>query len=93
MILGIFRISGHSMMPVLKPNDKIVISSLPYFFSQPKVGDVILLRYNGKILVKRIAEISNAKLLVVGDNKKDSLKTNPIERNDILGKVILSLNS
>ncbi|OGH49099.1 MAG: signal peptidase I [Candidatus Levybacteria bacterium RIFCSPLOWO2_02_FULL_41_11] len=91
MIFGIFRISGHSMMPHLKPNDRIIISSISYLLKNPQIGDVVIFRYNNKTLIKRIVRISNGEFCVGGDNRKDSLKINAIERNDILGKVILKL--
>ncbi len=76
------------MMPALKPNDRVIVSSLPYLFLKPKIGDVVVFRYNGEVLVKRIVRIENGKFSLEGDNKSDSLKTEPIERKDILGKVM-----
>lgn len=89
MIFGIFRISGHSMMPTLKLGDRVVASSIPYLFSKPKIGDIVLFKYRDKIMVKRIKKLENRKIIVAGDNSSDSLKTEPIERSQILGKVII----
>lgn len=88
MIFGLFRISGHSMLPKLKPDDRVIVSSIPYLFSKPQVGDVIVFKYNSSNMVKRIAKIESEKYIVSGDNKNDSLKIEPIELADILGKVI-----
>lgn len=85
------------MMPVLKPNDPVIVSSIPYLFTKPKKSDIIAFRYNnkprtggvrGKVLVKRIDKISSDRVLVSGDNKVDSLTTEPISKREILGKVI-----
>lgn len=89
MILGIYKISGHSMLPYLTPGDRVFVSSIPFLFSKPKIGDVVVLAKDGKMLIKRIVRILNKKYYLEGDNKSDSLKIEPIERNQILGKVIM----
>lgn len=91
MIFGIFRISGHSMMPVFKPNDRVIVSSIPYIFSKPRIRDVVVFRYNDKMLVKRIIKVSNNLFEIRGDNKNDSLDVNSVKRDKILGKVIFKL--
>ena len=93
MIFGIFRISGHSMIPTLKPRDRVIVSSIPYFFSSPKIGDIIVFKYNNKIIIKRIKKFENGKIIVAGDNSSDTLKIVPIEGDFILGKVIFILNT
>ena len=91
MILGIFRISGHSMLPALKPNDRVVVSSIPYILFKPKKGDVVVFKFNSKTMVKRIEKIDHGKIFVEGDNKNDSLKLGHISEIEILGKVIYTL--
>lgn len=76
------------MLPRLNPNDRVIISSIPYFFSKPKIGDIILFEYNKKTMIKKISKISGDRVQVRGENKSDSLKLNNIEMNQILGKVI-----
>lgn len=88
MLLRVFKISGHSMMPTLKPNDKVLVSSIPYYISPPKVGDIVVFKYGKKFLIKKIAKIEKERYLVEGENKDDSLKIGKIERSDIVGKVI-----
>ena len=77
------------MLPTLKPGDRVIVSSLPYFFSKPRAGDVIVFRYNKKMMIKRIKKIENKKIFVEGDSNRDSLKIEPIGRNQILGRVII----
>ena len=91
MVFGIFRISGHSMMPYLKPYDRIIVSSIPYYFSKPKIGDIIVFKYNSKTMIKRIKKLENGKITVAGDNISDSLKIELVELGDILGKVLWAL--
>ena len=81
------------MLPKFKPDDRIIASSIPYLFSKPRAGDVIVFRYNNKIMVKRIKKFEGEKIIVAGDNISDSLKIKQVIRNDILGKVILILNT
>lgn len=89
MIIGIFKISGHSMLPTLKPNDRVIISS--FFFSHPKVNDIIVFKLKNKPLVKRIKKIENNKIFIDGDNKEDSLKVRCITRSEIIGKVFYKM--
>lgn len=85
-----FRVSGHSMKPLLSSGNKIIVSSLPYIFGKPKVGDVIAFCNDGKFIVKRIKEIKNGSLRVQGDNKQDSKDFGWIKNAEILGKMIYS---
>lgn len=88
MILGIFTIFGHSMLPVLHPSDRVLVSFIPYYFSTPKKGDIVLFKKNGMLIVKRIVKSENGKISVAGDNKKDSLYNSTVRRKDIVGKMI-----
>lgn len=76
------------MEPIIFNGEHVLISSIPFLFSKPKVGNIIAFKKNKKIFVKRIAKISGEKYFVKGDNKKDSLDIGWIERKVILGKVI-----
>ncbi len=87
-----FKVSGHSMIPTFKEGQEILISSLPYFFSSPKVGDIIAFKDKEKFITKRIREVSKDRVLVKGDNTKDSKEYGWINRKKIIGKVILKLN-
>lgn len=94
MIFGILRILGHSMMPYLTPEDRVLISSLPYLFSKPKIGDIVSFRESstGEILLKRIVKISGDKYFLRGDNQsdsKDSRQFGFVKNNQIIGKIIL----
>lgn len=88
MLLGKFKVSGHSMEPVIKSGQEIIISGLPYLFSSPKKNDVVAFKEKQKFIVKRIKKIENGKYKVSGDNKKDSKEFGWIERKTIIGKVI-----
>ncbi len=79
------------MLPKFSPDDIIIVSTLPYLFTSPKVGDVILFKKNGKNFLKRIRNIQEKKIAVQGDNKKDSLVVSDIEKKDIIGKILIKL--
>jgi signal peptidase I len=89
MIFGILRVSGHSMLPKIKPRDLIIVSSIPYIFSEPKIGDTVLFRSEKKAVIKRIVKNKTGSYLVKGDNVADSKEFGWINRKDIIGKVIL----
>jgi phage repressor protein C with HTH and peptisase S24 domain len=76
------------MLPTLKPGQEIIISSLPYFFSSPKVHNIIAFKDHNKYIIKRIAEIKSNQYRVAGDNQSDSKDYGWIERDRIIGKVI-----
>ena len=90
-LLSKFRISGHSMEPTIKNNQFILISKIPYFFSEPDVKEIVAFKKNQKVLVKRIIKRTGNKYFLAGDNSKDSLDSRSfgfVSKNDILGKVI-----
>lgn len=76
------------MEPTIKNGSIVVISSIPYFFLKPKVGDIIALKNNKKILIKRIKTIHNQKIFIEGDNKNDNLEIGWIEETNIIGKIL-----
>lgn len=88
MLLGKFKVSGHSMEPIIKSGQEIIISSLPYLILSPKIKDIISFKDGEKFIVKRIKGKKNSKYLIRGDNKKDSKEYGWIERKRIIGKVI-----
>lgn len=91
MILGKFKIHGHSMEPLIKFNSEVLVSSFPYFFSRPKVGDIVAFWHFDKVLIKRIKRAKSFHYFIEGDNVSDSLKIGWIDKNDIIGKVIYKL--
>ncbi len=76
------------MMPTFNPDDRVLVSSIPYYFLPPKIGDIVIFKYDDKFMVKKIMQIEKDRYFVQGENKSDSLDTGAIRRSDILGKVI-----
>jgi len=81
------------MLPTLHSGDRVIINRLSYIIQQPKVKDIIVVKspIDGRVIIKRIAEIKNGNIFVLGDNSRkstDSRKFGMLERSAIIGKVI-----
>lgn len=80
------------MEPAINEGESVLVSSIPYFFSKPKTGNIVAFKKENKVFIKRIKKIRNDKYYLIGDNEKDSLdseKFGLIPKNKIIGKVIL----
>ena len=95
LLLGRFKISGHSMEPFIKNGESIMASGLLYLFKDPKIKDIVVFKdKNNKILIKRITKIKNGEYFLEGDNKSDSLDSKQmglIKRNQIMAKFIIKI--
>lgn len=91
MIFGKLRIKGHSMEPTIKNGQTIFVSSLPYCFKKPKRNDIVALKKDDSVFVKRISKIENNTYFVMGDNVHDSMDSRrfgAIQEKHIMGKVL-----
>ena len=88
MLLSLLKAEGHSMEPIIKNGSFLINSSIPYFFRNPEIDEIIVFRHREKIIVKKIVKIDKDKIFVEGINKLDSKKFDPIYKKNILGKVI-----
>lgn len=93
LLFALFRVYGHSMMPTISPGQRVVVSSIPYLFSKPKKGDIILVQdpHSNTYFIKRIAYIHANTYTVLGDNlqdSKDSRQFGEIHHSAIMGKVL-----
>lgn len=76
------------MLPTLKPGQDVLVWC---WLNKYKVGDIVVIRKNGRKMIKRIQKINSRTIFVVGDNLKvstDSRKFGQIPFKDIIGKVI-----
>ena len=95
IILMLFRISGHSMLPMFKPGQILLVSSIPFLFRKPRVGDVVVVKdpQSEKPLLKRITKVEGEKYFVAGDNpddSRDSREFGLVSKDNLLGKLIMS---
>jgi nickel-type superoxide dismutase maturation protease len=89
-----FRITGSSMMPLLKPGDEVLINPRAYRSAAPRPGDIVVAQhpYQPKLrLVKRIAKTTDdGRYYLEGDNpteSTDSRSFGPISPQQIVGQV------
>lgn len=90
MLLRKFKIQGHSMEPTIKNGSEILVSNIPYLFSKPKTGDIVVFNNFNKVMIKRIKKIKSDHYFLEGDNTSDTLDVGWIGRKDILGKIIFN---
>lgn len=83
-----FKISGHSMEPTLKEGNQVLVNQWAYFFRKPKVGEVVVFKISREYWVKRIKRIDAKNLMVEGDNRLDSQRIGPINKKNLVGKLI-----
>lgn len=86
-----FKIVGHSMIPKIPQGKEVLVSSVPYLFFEPRIGDVVAFWHFGKVLIKRIKKIQKDNFLLEGDNVSDSLRIGWKTKKDIMGKVVYVL--
>lgn len=86
-----FTIHGNSMSPNLKEGTDI----LTFNWNKIKVGDVVVIKNEGKEIVKRVQSINGREVFVQGDNKEgstDSRHFGPINIDQVVGKVVYRTN-
>ncbi|MFT4969821.1 MAG: phage repressor protein C with HTH and peptisase S24 domain [Chitinophagales bacterium] len=64
-----FQVEGHSMLPILKPNDWVFGKAVLHLDSI-KEGDVYVVVSSDSVLVKRVYHKSNQDLVLISENKE-----------------------
>ncbi len=83
------RVSGHSMVPVLPPGTLIVGFKK---FRKLQVNDVVVFHHNEREKIKRITEIKDDSVYLLGDlsdESTDSRHFGWISKKQIIAKVII----
>lgn len=83
------------MSPTLHQGSVVLVNRLAYLWREPTIGEVVAIQdpRDGKVLIKRIANIEKEEVFVVGDNtlhSTDSRKFGMIGRQQLIGKVVHS---
>lgn len=78
------------MVPGLQPGQDIL--SFNWFY-KPEVGDLVVIKKNGKEMIKRVSKILDRKnlIFVTGDNANESTDSRhfgPVSMDQIVGRVI-----
>ncbi len=70
-----FRITGNSMLPLLKPNEEVLIDPNAYGNGSPQVGDVVLAIHPNKPglgIIKCVAATEDGQCFLLGKNPAES---------------------
>jgi nickel-type superoxide dismutase maturation protease len=81
------RVQGHSMMPVLPPGTTVWGWR---WYHELKIGDVIIFLHDGKEKIKRINDLDNNTVFVLGDHPEtstDSRQFGWVSRENIVATV------
>ena len=89
-----FKVVGRSMLPLLQPEEEILIDPYAYQKQKPQINDVILTNHPGDTqlkIVKRVAGVAvDGSYFLIGDNptaSTDSRHWGRIDRQKIIGRV------
>lgn len=88
------RVTGASMLPLLRPGDEVLFDPRAYRRRPPRVGEIVIVRHprqEGVRMVKRVTAVLPADHYhITGDNPQastDSRAFGPVSRTQILGRV------
>lgn len=80
-------VAGKSMLPNLRPG-KLVIAKKTFNFS---IGDIVIFNYGQIDMIKRIHDLKDGKVYLLGDNQEESTDSRHwgwIDQSKIFGKLI-----
>ncbi|MBI4020677.1 MAG: S24/S26 family peptidase [Candidatus Aenigmarchaeota archaeon] len=79
-----FRVEDESMLPAFHEGDYVLVRP-----GTPHEGDVVVLRWKGEHIIKRVYLADDGMYFVAGDNATASGRVGPVPREAIVGKVWL----
>ena len=89
-----FRVSGNSMLPLLKSGDEVLVNPHAYRRALPQPGDIVVAQHPFRQdvrLIKRVTDVlDNGRYVLKGDNpaeSTDSRAFGAISANHIIGQV------
>lgn len=87
-----YRVEGNSMKPILSPGDFVLVDPVAFTHSPPLPGAVVVAKhpYLSSIVIKRVSQVLEDGVFVVGDNSEassDSHQFGRVNFKAILGRV------
>ena len=91
-MLRLIKVSGHSLEPVYRDGDFVLVSKIPILFGWLKTGDVVTLQHKAYGLMIKLVErmdLQADRIYVVGlhEDSMDSRIFGPVGKKDLTGKV------
>jgi signal peptidase I len=88
----LIKVSGHSLEPVYRDGDFVLVSKIPILFGRLKTGDVVIIKHKAYGLLIKMVErmdLTADRIYVVGlhDDSVDSRTFGPVGKKDLAGKV------
>lgn len=91
----LYRVTGESMLPGLKPGELVFVDFNAYRQVQPLAGQIVILYHPhrpGLKIIKRVTQVlDDGKYFVSGDNpaaSTDSRSFGPVPSSAIIGRVV-----
>ncbi|WPC40704.1 signal peptidase I [Clostridium sp. JS66] len=78
-------VDGHSMDPTLANKDRLIVEKVTYYFSKPKPGDIVVIKYPAdpkEKFIKRVIGIAGDRVKI--ENNKVYINDKPQDENYIL---------
>jgi nickel-type superoxide dismutase maturation protease len=92
----LLRVTENSLWPVYGEGDFVFVSKIPFLFSPPAPGDIVVLRHpQHGTLIKQVKWATAEQVFVVGTQQAslDSRVFGPVARRTLVGKVIASIHN
>lgn len=80
------------MEPTLNDGQVVWVFNWAYLFKIVKVFDVVVFQQGEKELIKRVKEVKDEEVILVGDNQNDSLDSRSfgsVKKSALVGQVIV----
>lgn len=80
-------VDGYSMNPTLNHKDRLIVEKVTYYFSEPKVGDIVVIKYPAdpkEKFIKRVVAVAGDKVKI--ENSTLYINGKAKEENYILEK-------
>lgn len=83
-IMSHTQVPTESMRPTISPGDHLIVSRLPYYYREPKPGEIVVFDYEGDNLIKRIIGVPGDTIDLIDGSVYVNGK--PLDESMYLGK-------